>query len=67
MLDKEKGMQWLRETGNEGLIITTVSALYTDSLSPRQRTLAGKSLPEDLFKVGSFSACFDPQKRSVER
>ena len=52
MLDKEKSMQWLRETGNEGLIIQTVSAPTLTAFA-KAETLAGKSLPEDLFKVGT--------------
>ena len=52
MLEKEKSMQWLRETGNEGLIIQTVSAPTLTAFA-KAETLAGKSLPEDLFKVGT--------------
>lgn len=52
MLNKEKGMEWLRETGNSGLIIETVSAQTLGSFA-KEETLAGKPLPDDLFKVGT--------------
>ena len=52
MLDKEQGMQWLRETGNEGLIQETVNAMTLSSFA-KAEILAGKSLPETLFKVGT--------------
>ena len=52
MLNKEAGMQWLRDTGNEGLIITTVNAGTLSSFA-KAETLAGKPLPSDLFKVGT--------------
>jgi hypothetical protein len=52
MLNKEKGLEWLRETGNSGLIIETVAAPTLSSFA-RDETLAGRPLPEDLFKVGT--------------
>lgn len=52
MLDKEKGMEWLRETGNQGLIIPTVNA-QTLTAFAKTEALAGKSLPSDLFRVGT--------------
>ena len=52
MLNKEKGMEWLRATGNEGLVIETVAARTLSSFA-RDETLAGRPLPEDLFKVGT--------------
>jgi hypothetical protein len=52
MVDKEAGMQWLRDTGNEGLIIATVNAGTLSSFA-KAETLAGKPLPSDLFKVGT--------------
>ena len=52
MIDKEKGMDWLRASGNEGLIQETVNA-QTLSAFAKGETLAGKPLPSDLFKVGT--------------
>jgi hypothetical protein len=52
MLDKERGMEWLRETGNEGLIISTVNAGTLSSFA-KAETLAGHPLPDSLFKVGT--------------
>lgn len=52
MLNKEKGMEWLRETGNSGLIVETVNAQTLSSFA-KEETLAGKPLPDNLFKVGT--------------
>ena len=52
MLNKEKGMEWLRTSGNEGLIIETVNAMTLASFA-KTETLAGKPLPDHLFKVGT--------------
>ena len=52
MLNKEKSMEWLRTSGNEGLIIETVNAMTLASFA-RTETLAGKPLPDYLFKVGT--------------
>ena len=52
MLNKQGGMDWLRSTGNNGLIIETVNARTLTSFAQAE-TLAGHPLPEDLFKVGT--------------
>lgn len=52
ILDKPKGLEWLRTSGNEGLIQETVNAM-TLSAFAKAETLAGKPLPEHLFKVGT--------------
>ena len=52
MLDKNKGMEWLRTSGNEGLIIETVAAPTLTAFA-KAETLAGKPLPNHLFKVGT--------------
>ena len=52
MLNKERGMEWLRTSGNEGLIIETVNAMTLASFA-KTETLAGKPLPDHLFKVGT--------------
>lgn len=52
MLKKAEAMEWLRTSGNEGLIIETVNAQTLASFA-KTETLAGKPLPEHLFKVGT--------------
>ena len=51
MPDKSTGMDWLRVTGNEGLIIETVNA-QTLAAFAKTQALAGSPLPEDVFTVG---------------
>jgi hypothetical protein len=50
MLNKPAGMEWLRTSGNEGLIIETVNSGTLSSFA-KAETLAGKPLPDHLFKV----------------
>jgi hypothetical protein len=52
MLNKEKSMEWLRTSGNEGLIIETVNAMTLASFA-KTEALAGKPLPDHLFRVGT--------------
>jgi hypothetical protein len=52
MPDKEEGMNWLRATGNDGLIISTVSAQTLSSFA-KDMALNGMPLPEEIFKVGT--------------
>ena len=52
MLDKPKSMEWLRTSGNEGLIQETVNAMTLGSFA-KTETMAGKPLPDHLFKVGT--------------
>ena len=52
MLDKTKGLEWLRTSGNEGIIQETVNAMTLASFA-KTEILAGKPLPEHLFKVGT--------------
>ena len=52
MLDKTKGLEWLRTSGNEGVIQETVNAMTLASFA-KTETLAGKPLPEHIFKVGT--------------
>jgi hypothetical protein len=52
MLDKERGMNWLRSTGNEGLIIETVNGMTLGAFA-KEQSLAGQPLPSDTFQVGS--------------
>ena len=58
MIDKRKGMEWLRETGNEGLIIETVNAqtlaafAKAEALSPASRcpTICSRSDPRSACR-----------------
>jgi len=50
MPDRAKGMEWLRETGNEGLIIETVSAQTLGAFA-KELALKGDPLPGEVFKV----------------
>lgn len=52
MLDKETGMNWLRSTGNGGLIIETVNAQTLGAFA-KDETVKGKPLPDDIFTVKS--------------
>ena len=52
MLDKEKSMEWLRTSGNEGVIIETVNAMTLASFA-KAEVLAGRPLPDHLFRVGT--------------
>ena len=52
MLDKPKSMEWLRTSGNEGLIIETVNAGTLAGFA-KSEVLAGRPLPDWLFKVGT--------------
>ena len=52
MPDKEAGMQWLRNTGNDGLIIETVNAMTLGSFA-KEMTLNGMPLPEEVFRVST--------------
>ena len=51
MSDKEAGMNWLRATGNDGLIIETVNA-QTLAAFAKTQALAGSPLPDRVFEVG---------------
>ena len=52
MIDKAAGMTWLKNTGNEGLIINTVAAATLTAFA-KSEALAGHPLPAEIFKVGS--------------
>ena len=52
MLSKERGLGWLRGSGNEGLIIETVNAQTLGAFA-KDETKAGRSLPEDIFRVSA--------------
>jgi hypothetical protein len=52
MLSKERGLDWLRGSGNEGLIIETVNAQTLGAFA-KDEVKAGRSLPDDIFKVSA--------------
>lgn len=52
MLNKERGLGWLRGSGNEGLIIETVNAQTLGAFA-KEETKAGRNLPDDIFRVSA--------------
>lgn len=52
MLDKQKSMEWLRTSGNEGLIQETVNAMTLAAFA-KTEAVAKRPLPEHLFRVGT--------------
>ena len=55
MIDKDVGMRWLRQTGNDGLIIATVNAQTLGAFAKEELAKGGEGtpLPSDIFKVSS--------------
>lgn len=54
MLDKEAGLQWLRDNGNGGVIQETVNAQTLGALA-KEMNNEGHDLPEHLFKTGTMT------------
>ena len=54
MLNKEAGLQWLRATGNDGLIQETVHPQTLGAFA-KEETMAGKPLPQDVFKTSTMN------------
>jgi hypothetical protein len=52
MIDKSRAFEWLRSTGNGGLIIETVNSQTLGAFA-REETALGRPLPDDTFKVSS--------------
>jgi hypothetical protein len=52
MLNKERGLGWLRGSGNEGLIIETVNAQTLGAFA-KEEVMAGRSLPDNIFRVSA--------------
>ena len=50
MVAKVRGLEWLRSTGNDGIIIETVNAQTLASFA-KEKALAGEPLPEEIFTV----------------
>jgi hypothetical protein len=53
MLDKEAGLKWLEDTGNESLIQRTVNSSSLAAFAKNLIMEEGKELPEDIFKTSS--------------
>lgn len=53
MLDKQRGMDWLRDNGHGDLIQPTVNSSSLAAFSKNLLEVEGKELPEDIFKVGT--------------
>jgi hypothetical protein len=53
MLDKEMGLNWLRESGNEGIIIETVNASTLAAFAKTMLEEKGEELPTTIFKTGT--------------
>ena len=53
MLDKELAFNWLRQTGNEGIIIETVNSSTLAAFAKSKLEEDGTELPSDIFKVGT--------------
>lgn len=54
MLDKEEGMNWLRDNGQESLIIETVNSSTLAAFARNMLEEEGKGLPEDIFKTSLY-------------
>lgn len=52
MIDKQTGLGWLKQTGNAGLIQETVNAQTLGAFA-KEEVIAGRPLPDDIFKVSS--------------
>lgn len=50
MIDKDAGMEWLRDNGNGGVIQETVNAQTLGALA-KEMNSEGHDLPDDLFKT----------------
>lgn len=53
MLDKERGFDWLRSHGHEGLITETVNSSTLAAFAKDMLQNQGKELPDDIFKTGT--------------
>lgn len=53
MLDKERGLLWLKEHGHGDIIQETVPSATMSGFAKNLLEVEGKELPEDLFKVGT--------------
>ena len=53
MLDKERGMKWLKDEGHGSIVQETVNSSTLAAFAKDITVNQGGSLPEDLFKVGT--------------
>lgn len=53
MVDKGLGIDWLRKSGNGGIIQETVNSSTLSAFAKNMLEVEGKELPDDLFKVGT--------------
>lgn len=54
MLDKDEGMNWLRDNGQESLIIETVNSSTLAAFARNMLEEEGQSLPDDIFKTSLY-------------
>ena len=54
MLDKDEGMNWLRNNGQEALIIETVNSSTLAAFARNLLEEEGIGLPEDIFKTSTY-------------
>lgn len=53
MLDKEKGLQWLKDNGHGGIVVEQVNPQTLSSFSKEYLETEGRDLPTEIFKVGN--------------
>lgn len=53
MIDKNEGINWLKNTGNGGIVIETVNSATLSAFAKDLLENQGKELPADIFKVGT--------------
>lgn len=51
MLDKQLGLEWLRKSGNAGLIQETVNSQTLSAFAKNLNDTEGKELPKDIFNT----------------
>lgn len=55
MVDKEGGMNWLRESGNEALIQETVNSSTLSAFAKQYVEDEGRDLPPEMFKMSTLN------------
>lgn len=55
MVDKEGGMNWLRESGNEALIQETVNSSTLSAFAKQYIEDEGRDLPPEMFKMSTLN------------
>lgn len=54
MADKDRGLQWLRDNGHEGLIQETVNASTLSAFAKSLVEETGEELPSEIFKLSTL-------------